>query len=170
MYSLTVSRHKKHSVNSELLAFLLTRQQVKDSPDIATDQPISRQQEAEYFRYYGYPVYWSGHGLWGVSMYPTYPGYPGAAALPPGYVVPPTETPQAEAERGDPHLRSTREVIGYHIQALDGEIGHVEDFIVDDANWAIRYMVVDTRNWWPGKKVLVSPQWIKAVSWGSTNS
>jgi hypothetical protein len=67
--------------------------------------------------------------------------------------------------RDDPHLRSTDEVIGYHVQAIDGEIGHVEDFIVEDETWAIRYMVVDTRNWLPGKNVLVAPQWTKEVVW-----
>ena len=68
----------------------------------------------------------------------------------------------------DPHLRSTHEVNGYHIQAEDGEIGHVDDFIIDDDTWAIRYLVIDTRNWWPGKKVLVSPQWIERVSWSES--
>ena len=57
---------------------------------------------------------------------------------------------------------------GYNIQAADGEIGHVEDFIIDDETWAIRYLIIDTRNWWPGKKVLVSPQWIERVSWGES--
>jgi len=65
----------------------------------------------------------------------------------------------------DPHLRSTRDVSGHHIQAADGEIGHVDDFIIDDETWAIRYIVIDTRNWWPGKKILVSPKWIERVSW-----
>lgn len=68
----------------------------------------------------------------------------------------------------DPHLRSTQEVTGYHIQATDGEIGHVEDFIIDDETWAIRYLIVSTRNWWPGKKILVSPQWIERVSWSES--
>ena len=68
----------------------------------------------------------------------------------------------------DRHLRSTHAVSGYHLQALDGEIGHVEDFIIDDETWAIRYLVVGTRNWWPGKKVLVSPQWIERVSWNDS--
>ena len=63
-------------------------------------------------------------------------------------------------------MRSTQDVSGHHIQAVDGEIGHVEDFIIDDENtWAIRYIIIDTRNWWPGKKVLVSPHWIDRVSW-----
>jgi hypothetical protein len=68
-------------------------------------------------------------------------------------------------ERGDPHLRSSAAVTGYHIAATDGDIGHVEDFLVDDVTWAIRYMAVDTRNWWPGTTVLVSPEWIARVDW-----
>ena len=67
--------------------------------------------------------------------------------------------------RHDPHLRSSRAVTGYHIQATDGDIGHVEDFLVDDQSWAIRYMIVDTSNWWAGKKVLVAPAWIERVDW-----
>ena len=73
--------------------------------------------------------------------------------------------PTQNEKSWDPHLRSTHDVRGYHIQAADGEIGHVEDFMIDDETWAIRYLIVDTRNWWPGKKVLISPQWIERVSW-----
>jgi hypothetical protein len=68
----------------------------------------------------------------------------------------------------DPHLRSTHDVSGHDIQATDGEIGHVEDFIIDDETWAIRYLIIDTRNWWPGEKVLVSPKWIDHVSWNES--
>lgn len=68
-------------------------------------------------------------------------------------------------EEADPHLRSTREVIGYHIQANDGGIGHVDDFIAGGEDWVIRYMIVDTRNWLPGRKVLVAPTWVKRVDW-----
>lgn len=78
----------------------------------------------------------------------------------------PYELPQEEL--GDPHLQSSRDVIGYYIQARDGQIGHVEDFIVDTEAWAIRYMVVDTVNWWPGKKVLVAVTWIEAVDWAES--
>jgi len=56
-------------------------------------------------------------------------------------------------------------MIDYRIHALDGEIGHVEDFVFEDSSWAIRYLIIDTRNWWPGKKVLVSPEWIHNISW-----
>jgi hypothetical protein len=59
-------------------------------------------------------------------------------------------------------------VSGHYVQATDGEIGHVEDFIIDDETWAIRYLIIDTRNWWPGKKVLISPQWIERVSWNES--
>jgi hypothetical protein len=70
-------------------------------------------------------------------------------------------------ETADPNLRSFREVSGYHVNAADGEIGHVEDLIVDDSNWVLRYAVVDTRNWLPGRKVLVAIPWFHDVSWGS---
>jgi len=145
----------------------LNREQVEHSPNIASDQPVSRQQEEEYFRYYRYPPYWGGPGLWGTGLYPPYAGYAGAAG-PPADMLPMAEPSPAQTERqGDPHLRSTHEVVGYSIQARDGEIGHVEDFIVDDATWSIRYMVVATRNRWPGKKVLISPRWIESVSWSA---
>jgi hypothetical protein len=70
-----------------------------------------------------------------------------------------------EEQKSDPHLRSTREVIGYHIQATDGEIGHVEDFVLNDEIWSIYYMVVDTRNWLPGREVILSTSWIEEVDW-----
>ena len=110
--------------------------------------------------YYGYPYYWGGPNLWGLTSYP-------AGLTVQREAVTDAEAAQARAgkEWPDSHLRSTNEVTGYHIEAADGEIGHVEDFIVDDETWAIRYLEVDTRNWWPGKKVLVSPQWIDNVSW-----
>lgn len=134
----------------------LTKKQVEESPSIDTDKPVSRQHEAYYHDYYGYPYYWSGPYLWG-SMY--YPGLP---------VDDQQRIEERRAEReeaGDLHLRSAAQVTGYHIEATDGDVGHVEDFIVDDETWEIRYMVVDTRNWLPGKKVLISPRWIDRVSW-----
>lgn len=153
----------------EMVDLALTRQQVEDSPSIAADEPVSRQLEAEYLRYYGYPPYWEGPGLWGETMYPPYSGFAGAVAPP--YEARPEMAPPAPAteveQQGDPHLRSSHEVKGYHLHAHDGEIGHVEDFILDDATWSIRYMVVDTRNWWPGKKVLISTQWIQSVDWAT---
>jgi hypothetical protein len=140
---------------SKQLEVELTKQQVENSPHIDAYKPISRQREAEYYGYYGYPYYWGGPFLWGPAVHPRQVARSRADRSQ-------SATPTAD---GDSHLRSTKEVTGYRIEATDGEIGHVEDFIVDDENWAIRYMLVDTRNWWPGKKVLVSPRWIKRVSW-----
>ena len=72
---------------------------------------------------------------------------------------------QRSDETGDVHLRSANEVRGYHIQGSDDAIGHVEDFIVDDETWQVRYLVIDTSNWWFGKKALVAPHWASRVSW-----
>lgn len=153
------------------LAVGLTRAQIEQSPDIATDQPVSRQHEAELAQYYGYLPYWGGTGLWGAGMTP----YALSGIATPPIVSPgsTTATERAlagpEMAQGNQHLRSTRAVRGYHIHARDGEIGHVDDFIVDDDTWAIRYLVVDTRNWWPGKHVLVAPQRIGAIDWASSS-
>jgi len=137
----------------------LTKKRVENSPDINTHKPVSRQHEAAYLGYYGYPNYWGGTYLWGPGYFPS-----GLATE----VAASKETQALERiqrESMDSHLRSTGEVTGYHIEAEDGEIGHVAGFIVDDETWAIRYIEVLTKNWWPGKKVLVSPAWIQKVSW-----
>ncbi|MFT5905955.1 MAG: hypothetical protein ACI9E1_001560 [Cryomorphaceae bacterium] len=136
-----------------LISVDLTKEQIEDSPFLDSDKPVSRQFEADYSHYYGSPYYWGGSGVWG--MYSTMFG---------GKVLSDFEQKKDE-KTGDLHLRSVNEVSTYHIHAIDGEIGHVEDFIIDDESWTIRYMVVNTRNWWPGKKVLISPAWIERVSW-----
>jgi hypothetical protein len=137
----------------------LTKQQVENSPDIDTHLPVSRQHEAAYLQYYGYPYYWGGPYLWGPTFYPSSLAMPETASL---QAIP----EQIKKDWTDSHLRSSESVTGYHIEAVDGEIGHVDGFVVDDEAWAIRYIEVATRNWWPGKKVLVSPAWIERVSWG----
>jgi uncharacterized protein YrrD len=135
------------------IAIDLTKKQIEESPSLNTGKPVSRQFEIAYTGYYGWPSYWGGPSTWGA--HPTIVRDRDLWGVP----------VQNGNEDGDSHLRSTQEVTGYHIQAGDGEIGHVEDFILDDETWTIRYLVVDTRNWWPGKKVLVSPHWIERVSW-----
>lgn len=72
---------------------------------------------------------------------------------------------RGEREGEDPHLRSCREVMKYHIHATDGDIGHVDGMLVDDQTWAIRYLIVNTSNWWLGHRLLIAPQWIEDVSW-----
>jgi stress response protein YsnF len=137
----------------------LTKKQVENSPNIDTHKPVSRQHESAYLGYYGYPNYWGGTYLWGPVYYPM-----GLATE----VAASKETQALERikkESEDSHLRSTAEVAGYHIEAEDGEIGHVAGFVVDEETWAIRYIEVLTRNWWPGKKVVISPAWIQKVSW-----
>jgi PRC-barrel domain len=139
----------------------LTKKQVENSPDINTHQPVSRQHEALYNRYYGYPYYWGGPYLWGAAPYPADVVIPTPASNDPAL-------DGIESQPADSHLRSTEAVAGYSIEAVDGEIGHVDGFVVDDEAWAIRYIEVATRNWWPGKKVLVAPAWIERVSWADS--
>jgi sporulation protein YlmC with PRC-barrel domain len=140
----------------------LAVKQIEDSPGWETSKPVSRQYETSYHDYYGYPYYWTGPYLWGMEAYPGL-----LATRPP---IPPEveEVKRREQEAADPHMHSANEVLGYYLEATDGDIGHVQEFIVDDENWAIRYMVVDTSNWWIGKKVVVSPQWIERVSWNDS--
>lgn len=129
----------------------LTKEQVKESPDIDADKPVSRQHEIELHQYYGWGPYW-GIG-YGVPL--------GGAPVPP----PADSDETKQRAKGDPNLRSTREVSGYRIHATDGDIGHVDDFIASDEEWIIRYLVIDTRNWLPGRSVLVAPDWVQKVSW-----
>ncbi|MEO8882131.1 MAG: PRC-barrel domain-containing protein [Devosia sp.] len=142
----------------------LTMQQVKGSPDIDTERPVSRQMETNLYGHYGWSPYW-GNGLYmGGYGYGSVMGSPylgqsmGASRRE-------KEAAEAQRDRYDPHLRSAAVVDGYHIHATDGEIGHVEDVLVEEADWSIHYLAVDTRNWWPGQKVLISPRSVREVSW-----
>ena len=132
----------------------LTQEQVRNSPPVDVKKPISRQYEEEYYRYYGWAPYWGAH----VAAEP-YPPPPRAIAK---------ALKEDEVSKDDirqTHLRSSDEVTGYYIEARDGEIGHVEELIVDDQDWIVAYFEVDTRNWWPGKKVLVARTWIDDIRW-----
>jgi hypothetical protein len=149
-----ISPHALGAVNREEqhIAVQLSKRQIEDSPSLDSDKPVSRQFEATYYGYYGYPMYWGGPHMWGAYPFIVHAREEGSG-LSPG------------AKPWDAHLRSTQAVSGYHIEAADGPIGHVRDFIVDVETWAIRYLMVDTVNWWPGKKVLVAARWIERVSW-----
>ncbi len=155
---------------AKALTASVTRDQVKASPDVDTSMPVSRQHEVEQFSYYGHPYYWGEGQLWGGGPRPGI-GLAGYANLePPG-------DPRAKAryvdrqaklhrERGDdPHLRSCRAIERYHIHATDGDIGHVESLLLDDEAWAIRYLVVNTSNWWLGHQMLIAPPWITDIGW-----
>lgn len=161
-----ISPHAISGSNSdaEMFPVDLTKEQVRHSPDIDTDKPVSRQHEIELYSHYPWPTYWAaGDGGMGMGL-----GMPGLGMVTP---VPDASEQQTEEEAGvkkerqDPHLRSTREVKGYGIHATDGTIGEIEDYIIDDTTWRIVFLVVDTGNWFPGKKVLLSPQWIRQIQW-----
>jgi hypothetical protein len=128
----------------------LTKREVENSPDIDAEKPVYRQWKNELDS--DWPLYWGGGRL---LIAGAFDGYPSAKAK--------EKKRPIEEHKSDPHLRSTREVIGYRIQAVDGEIGHVEGFVVDCETWSIRYIMVDTRNWLPGKMVLVGTQWVEEV-------
>jgi hypothetical protein len=148
----------------------LTREQVENSPPIDSRKPVSRQEEELLYAHYGYPYYWSGPGPWGSGAMPMAPGL---AAPPAGQPVAPTTTATElenrramERERhGEGRLRSCNEVAGYGIEATDGTVGRVDDFVFEDDSWKIRYLLAATRDWWPGKRVLIGVEWVDRVSW-----
>jgi hypothetical protein len=136
----------------------LRRMQIQDSPPIESHKPVSRQYEADYYRYYGWPAYWAGDAMWGMGGYP---------------VLVPTEREEIEEKRlyyhrDDKHLQSAREVTGYPIQAADGEIGHVKGFLVDDRSWAIRELVVEAGHWYSGKEIRISPDKVNWISYNQS--
>jgi uncharacterized protein YrrD len=140
----------------------LTRKQIETSPPISSHMPVSRQYEEEYFRYYGWPNYWTGSGLWGASGFPllqlTEQGRPNEPAA---ELVP-------QSEEGDPYLRSTQAVTGYHIQTREDSIGHITDFIIDEKDWAICHLVVETGHWYTGKQIVISPRQIERISYAES--
>ncbi len=131
----------------------LTCDQIENSPAINVDSPVSRQYEKEYYQYYHWTPYWEFGPLGGFPMSGT------------SMAAPPIPGEIATPDLQDTYLHSIAEVNGYAITALDGEIGHVEGFIIDTQYWMIRYLEIDTHNWWPGKHVLVNPDWIEEISW-----
>jgi hypothetical protein len=131
----------KPNWEARLLSVPITKQQVKDSPNIDTDKPVTRQHAATYLDpHYDYPCYWNGP-------------------------APADHITAVLQMHDDHHLRSCKAIMTYHVHATDGEIGHVQGFLVDEETWSIRYMIVNTSNWWGGHHVLVAPQWISDVEW-----
>ena len=155
--------------NSRIFHVNLTMEQIRKSPDIDTDKTVSRQKEIELHDYYGLPVYW-GNDFYTtpIGMMPFVPvGLIPIAPDNKDKILKDDEN-SIQQSHGDPHLRSTKNVKGYHINADDGEIGHVDDYIIDDEKWHLSYLVVDTHNWIPGKKVLILPRWIKFIDWSES--
>ncbi len=151
----------KPDPENRLFPVKLSKQQVKDSPDVDTDLPVSRQSEAHLYDHYDWEPYWDG-SFSPVSL---------AMAVPTDVTM---NLPyrnlgdQSEGQNiflGNPHLRSIAAITGYGIHATDGEIGAVEDILIDDADWTVCYLTVDTGNWWPGERVLISPRSILKIDW-----
>jgi hypothetical protein len=160
-----ISPRAVHSPEWEkrLLPVDLTQDQVRKAPGLDREQPVTREEELALTQYYNWPAYWAFSGA----------GYADGGL---GMSVPPPTVPDPDVMRAarrrversvvaEHHLRSVRDVTGHAIEAVDGALGHVEDFLIDDGRWDIRYLVVDTRNWLPGKKVLVAPEWIHGIGW-----
>lgn len=139
----------------------LTMEQVRKSPSMDTQKTVSRRNEMDLFKHYELPAYW-GNEFYTlpVGMYPL--------VIPSAGDTGKVTDESGNVKQGDPHLRSTSKVEGYFIHANDGEIGHVEDYIVDDEKWNILFIVVDTTNWLPGKKVLILPHWVNRIEWGES--
>jgi hypothetical protein len=143
----------------KLLLANLTREQIEHGPSIETHKPVSRQFEENYYKYYGWPYYWQGDGLWGMSGFPILE----TAAQPlPGRQAVATDP---KREPADAHLRSTQAVKGYHLQASDGITGHVGDFLVDNESWAIRELIIKTGNRFTGKEVRIPVSSVKQISY-----
>ena len=143
--------------DKECIKVTLTMEQVRNSPDIDTDRPISRQQEAEYHLYYNFPPYWGGVALWGRY------DQPGAEAT-----EDEAESAKEDSSYGakwDSHLRSAREVRGYRVEAIDGQVGHLDNLVVEIETWAVRYLVINTGGWLKKHEVLFTPKLVDRVIW-----
>lgn len=141
---------KKQNFVDKLIYTGLTKQKIEDSPPISKDESVSRQHEINLFEYCGWPAYWNL----------------GAQTQ---AILESKDNGIRKKNNGDQHLRSIREIRNYNVEAIDGEIGIVDDFIIDDKNWILKYLVVDTRKWlhWlpGGRNVLISPEWTKEIKW-----
>lgn len=135
----------------------LTRAEVRASPRIETQKAVLRQHKAAYNDHFSFPHYWTGPNLWGAAKLPSEVNKHGGGETCPSLAH--------EKSSSTSHVHGTKEFVGFSLAASDGEIGHVDDFIIEDETWTIRYLVVDTRNWWPGKKVMISPRWVSTVNW-----
>ena len=161
---------------SKELPVSITRDQVRNSPDIDTAQPVTRQHVSELLAYYAYPFYWNSVGIWEGGSVPNPSPMEMPEFSPAHSVILPVRDdadPFADILQDasvprhpiDSHLRSSKDLEGYRIHATDGEIGHVEGLLVDEKTWAIRYIVANTSNWWIGYQVLIPPGSIKGLSW-----
>ncbi|MEO7313289.1 MAG: PRC-barrel domain-containing protein [Chitinophagaceae bacterium] len=156
-----VSPQAVQSIDYEKKEFIvnLTKEQVKDSPDIDTDKPVSRQQEIDLYGHYAWQRY-GGNGFYAGSVWSVLP-----AEIELNTATTINEDGTEKEMDYDLHLRSTSTLHGYHIEAIDGEFGYISDFVVDCETWKILYLVVDTHHLFGGKKVMITVDHIKEINW-----
>jgi uncharacterized protein YrrD len=145
----------RYDQDEKVFQIKLTRARIESSPSIESHRPVSRQYEIDYYRYYGWPTYWSGSGMWGLGSFPVVAA-PSKAEL--------LEQSQFH-HRDDKHLQSAHAVTGYDIQSVDGPIGHVSGLMVDDRSWAVPELVVDTGHWYSGKEILIPTKRVVRISY-----
>ena len=141
--------------DGKVMLINLTRQQIENCPSPEAHQPVSRQYEVEYYKYYGWPAYWTGGAMWGFGSYPL--------TSPPARVDSAAQQPYHNRE--DAHLRSALALNGYHIQTTDGPIGQVSSLLVDDRSWAVRKLIVEAGHWYAGKEILIAPSKVQRISY-----
>jgi hypothetical protein len=125
----------------------LTVKEIENSPGLESDMPVSRQYETTLLAHYQVQPYWPE----------AMAGYVGRESLlGPDY---PFKLPRREGEIDEEstHLRSFSEVKGYYIKATDDLFGHIDDLIIDDADWQIVFAVIDTKNLTPWSKEVIVP-------------
>ncbi len=137
--------------NGKVLIVNLTRRQIEKSPSIDEHKPVSRQHEEEYHRHYGYPYYAQSWPLWGLAGYPV--------------IVPPPRETDLKQRVPDSHLRSTRAIAGYSVEASNGGIGQVADFMIDWRTWMIREIVVECGHWYSGNKIAIPTDKVSRISY-----
>jgi hypothetical protein len=142
----------------------LTKAQVQGSPALLEHQPVSQQMQSHLYDYYGWDPDWSG-SYFGGTMGGMAPSMMAPPSLGAQTRAEPRTAGAAAPEGSDPHLRSVVEVIGYYIQATDGEIGYVENFMLDNEDWSLQYLTVYTSSWWLGKSVLIAPHAVTGIDW-----
>lgn len=133
------------------------RRQIESSPDVDEVKPVSRLQELMLARHYGWPRYWLGDPMMG-----------GVEPVPPSVLEADTEArKEVEEELARAAIRSVDEVRGYLVVAPDGDLGKIRDFALEESDWRIRYLIVDTGGWLSQRRVLMSTRWITGVDWAS---
>jgi PRC-barrel domain protein len=137
--------------NGKVLLVNLTRRQIENSPSIDEHKPVSRQHEEEYHRHYGYPYYAKAWPLWGLAGYPV--------------IVPPPRITNTRSKKVDSHLRSARFIKGYKVQATDGVVGELADFMIDGRRWIIREIVVEFGPWYAGKVIRIPAEKVTRISY-----